>query len=248
MLSAILSIFVVLASWGTAHLLTFPVEFLVQHIRLDAQLAFPASHPFAKLSNRNFLRGLIFAALLMTLDLSLAALSGAQPSQDVWKIYFQSLTHLPPTLLKSVVDNIMFFFSIFVIYQTAQFINLLFPRLVKLFNKWRNSRFTIIRIKGVELFTPDQITDGFINLLRHIQIGINLALIALGFTLGLSIFPSTQDLAYRLVETFFDSLKNIGLTLIGYLPNLLALLIIAFLTRYTQKFLSFLHNGIREKK
>ena len=250
MFATLLSVFIVLATWAIAYLFAIPAEFLVHYTRLDAQLAFPASHPFSKLSNRKFLRGLIFATLLIMLDLSLATLLGERPTRDAWEFYFQNLTRLEihPALLKSLVDNIMFFFSIFIIYQTIRLVNTLFPRFVSLFNEWRHSHFHIIRIKGVELFTPDQITDSLISILRFLQIGINLTLLILGLTLGLSIFPGTQDMVYSLAGKALEILQNIGLTFLGYLPNLFSLMVIAVFTRYTLKFLRFLHNGIRNDK
>ena len=250
MFATLLSIFIVLTTWTIAYLFAIPVEFLVHKTRLNAQLAFPTSHPFSKLSNRKFLRGLIFATLLIILDFSLAALLGERPSRDIWGFYFQNpiQQEIPPAFLKSLVDNIMFFFSVFIIYQTIRLVNTLFPRFVNLFNEWRYSYFHIIRIKGVELFTPDQITDNLVSLLRYLQISINLTLVILGLTLGLSIFPSTQDMIYSLAEKVLEILQNVGLTLLGYLPNLFSLLVIAFFTRYTLKFLRFLHDGIRNDR
>lgn len=250
MLAMLLSVFVVLSSWATAHLFAIPVALIVQRTHLDAHLAFPLFRPLAKQNSRKFLRGLIFAAILIVLDLSLATLLGVQPVQTIWKANIQNFTTLEisPILLKGLVDSLMFFLSIFVIYQTIRFVNALFPYLVDLLNKWRFSHFYIIRIKGLELFTPDQITDGFISLSRYLQIGVNLTLIILGLALGLSIFPGTQELVYRMAEKILEILKSVGTTILSYLPNLFSLLVIIFLTRSTLKFLRFFYDGIHRNR
>ncbi len=245
-----LSILVLLFSWTTAHLFTIPTIYFVRVTHLYDLSAFQALKHRSGKKAVGYLRKLIFASILIGLGLLLAVLLGVQPIHLIWKNYIQNFMdfELTQTLMSGLLDNLVLALSIFFVFQTIGLVNEFFPRLYQLLEKWRDTRFRVIRFKSLELITPDQITDGIISLARYSQIGLNILLGLTGFVFALSIFPGTQRMASNLTEMFGDILVGAGETVLGYLPNLFTLIFIVIVTHYSLKLLRFFHEGIHSHK
>jgi len=155
---------------------------------------------------------------------------------------------LTQTLMNGLLSNLMLMLGIFVIYQTVLFTNHLFPRLYKIIDGWRNTRFHVIKFKSMELVTPDQITDFLLSLFRYIQIGLNLILLVAGITYVFSFFPGTQSIATGIVMSLSMVLHGFGETILGFVPNLATLIFILIATRYTLKLLHFFYEGIQTNR
>jgi small-conductance mechanosensitive channel len=246
----LLSILVLLFSWTTAHLFTVPTIYLVRATHLYNLPIFQALRPRTGKKAVSHLRKLIFASILIVLGLFLAVVLGIQPIHLIWKDYIQNFVdfELTQTLMSGLLDNLVLALSIFFVFQGIGLVNEFFPRLYQLLEKWRDTRFRMLRFKSLELVTPDQITDGLISLARYLQIGLNLLLGLTGLVFALSIFPGTQGMASNLVEIFGEMLVSAGETVLGYLPNLFGLILIVIVTHYSLKLLRFFHDGIHSKK
>jgi len=250
MLVLMLSILVLLFGWTAAHLFAIPTTYLVRATHLYNVPIFNAFSPANGKKAIGYLRKLIFASILIVLGLLLAALLGIQPIYLMWKSYIQNFVDfdLTQTLMSGLLDNIVLSFGIFIVLQVLSLVNEFFPRLYELLKKWRFTRFHVIRFKAMELVTPNQITDVLIALARYIHIGLNLVLGLTGLTFALSFFPSTHDVIAGMINKLTEMLIGAGETILGYLPNLITLLIIFVVTRYTLKLLRFFHEGIHSKK
>lgn len=246
----LLSMFVLLFSWSAAHLFAVPTTYLVRATHLYNIPVLQALSPRAGKRSVAYLRKLIFAAILIVLGLLLAAVLGIRPIHLIWKGYIQNFVdfELTQTLMSGLLDNLVLALGVFIASQTISFVNEFFPRLYTLLEKWRRTRFHVLRFKSLELITPDQITDGLLSLARYTQIGLNLILGLTGLTFALSFFPGTQGVVSGLLEKFGEMLAAAGEAILGYLPNLFTLLLIVIVTRYTLKFLRFLHEGIHSHK
>jgi small-conductance mechanosensitive channel len=246
----LLSLLVLLFSWTAAHLFAVPATYLVRATHLYNIPVFRSLSPRAGKKAVGYLRKLFFAAILVVLGLLLAAVLGIQPIHALWKEYIQNFVdfELTQILMSGLLDNLVLALGIFVVVQTITFINEFFPRLYKLIENWRHTRFRVIRFRSLELVTPDQITDGLIALARYTQIGLNLILALTGLTFGLSFFPGTQGVVSGMLEKFGEILAGAGETILSYLPNLFTLIFIVIATRYTLKLLRFFHEGIHTKK
>ena len=246
----LLSILVLLFSWTAAHLFAIPTTYFVRSTHLYNLPVLQALRPRAGKKAVSYLRKLIFAVILILLGLLLAVVLGIEPIHLAWKGYIQSFVdfELTQSLMSGLLDNVMLALGIFVVFQIITFINELFPRLYEMLKKWRHTRFHVLRFKSLELVTPDQITDGLMSLARYSQIGLNLLLILTGLTFALSFFPGTQGMISSLVEKVTEMLAGTAEAVLGYLPNLFALLFIIVATRYTLKLLRFFHEGIHSKR
>ena len=250
MLVLLLSLLVLLFSWATAHLLALPSTYLLQVAHLDA---IPALRVFRLGSGKNMvgnLRKLYFFVILIGLGLLLAAILGIEPIYLAWKSYIQDFVdfELTQTVMHGLLGNLVLSLGIFIVLQTVSFVNEFFPRLYEILDRWRHTRFHVLRFKSLELVTPDQITDALISLARYAQIGLNLALGLTGLTFALSFFPSTHPAILSLIEKLASMLIEVGITVVGYLPNLFTLLVILIVTRYALKLLRFFRDGIHSKK
>jgi small-conductance mechanosensitive channel len=246
----LLSILVLLFSWTAAHLFAFPITYFVRATHLYDIPVFQGLRPQTGKAAVRYLRRLIFTAILIALGLLLGAVLGIEPIYLAWKSSIQNYLDFEwtQTIMNGLLDNVMLALGAFIVFQIITFVNDLFPRLYELFEKWRHTRFHVLRFKSLELVTPDQITDGLKSFARYIQIGLNLLLGLTGLTFSLSFIPGTHDFISGLMNGLGEILTTAGETIIGYLPNLLTLVIIGVVTRYALKFLRFFHDGIYSKK
>ncbi|MGB7873410.1 MAG: mechanosensitive ion channel domain-containing protein [Anaerolineales bacterium] len=246
----LLSILVLMFSWTAAHLFAVPTTYFVRATHLYNIPVLQALSPQVGKKGVSYLRKLVFAAILILLGMLLAAVLGIQPIYLAWKDYIQDFVdfELTQTLMSGLLDNVMLALGIFVVFQTITFVNEFFPRLYELLEKWRHTRFHVIRFRTLELVTPDQITDGLISLVRTTQIGLNLVLGLTGLTFALSFFPGTHGFISGVIDRLGEMLMGAVESIIGYLPNLFTLILIVIVTRYTLKLLRFFHEGINSKK
>lgn len=250
MLVLLLSLLILLFSWTAAHIFAVPAAYLVRVTHLYHIPVFRAFNPESGKNPVSYLRKLVFIAILVLLGLSVAAVLGIQPVYLAWKAYIQNYVdfELTQTIMKGLLDNLMLTLGIFIVLQAIGFVNEFFPRLFTMLEKWRHTRFHVLRFNSLELVTPDQITDALLSLARYTQIGLNLILSLTGLTFGLSFFPGTHAIISGLVDTLAGMLQGAGETAIGYLPNLFTLLVIFVVTRYSLKLLRFFHDGIHSRK
>ncbi len=211
MLNLLLSALVLLLSWSAAHLLAIPAAYVTRRTRLGERLVVRTFRPFSGPNPLRVLRGLIFGLILIALDLALAAVLGITPLHTLWKNYIQNFVdfELTQTILSGLLDNLVLFLGIFMVYQAVGAINTFFPRVYEIMGEWRHTRFHIIRLKSLELLTPDQITDFSVSLVRYLQIGLNILLVAIGATFLFSFFPGTQAIVFNLVDGFANILKGV---------------------------------------
>jgi small-conductance mechanosensitive channel len=246
----LLSILVLLFSWTAAHLFAVPTTYFVRATHLYNVPVFQVLSPRAGKKAVNYLRKLTFVAILIVLGLLLAAVLGIEPIYLTWKSYIQNFVdfELTQTLMSGLLNNLVLALGVFIVIQTIAFVNEFFPRVYALLEKWRHTRFHVLRFRSLEVVTPDQITDGLISLARYTQIGLNLVLGLASLTFGLSFFPGTQTIVSSLLDKIGEMLIGAGESALGYLPNLITLVFIVIITRYTLKLLRFFHDGIHSKK
>ena len=250
MLATSLSAFALLFSWAVAYLLAVPMAFLVQS---SGVINFPVIRvfkPVAKSIHVKSLQKILFTSFLIGLALSLSVLLDTDQALQLLAGYFHNFMDLELTqnLMRGLLSNLMLALGLFAIYQTILFTSQLFPRLYTILEGWRDTRFHVVKFKSMELVTPDQITDFLLSFSRYIQAGLTLILFGAGFTYTLSFFPGTQSIALGIIESLYVVFHNFGETILGFVPNLVTLLFIMFVTRYALKLLRFFYEGIQTNR
>jgi small-conductance mechanosensitive channel len=250
MLAILLSALTLFLSWTIAYLVAVPTAYLVRSTGLVNYPVLRVFRPLADNVRVKGLRKLFFAAIIVGLAFLLSNLLDAQPASQLLRTYIQNFLNfeLTQTLMSGLLVNLMLTLGLFIIYQAILFTNDFFPRLYTLLQSWRHTRFHVIRLKSMELLTPDQITNFLLSLTRYVQYGITIILVITGLTYTLSFFPGTQGLASTIVEKTGSILNGFRTTLFGFLPNLLNLFFISAATYYTLKLLRFFYDGVRNNK
>jgi small-conductance mechanosensitive channel len=94
-----------------------------------------------------------------------------------------------------------------------------------------------IRIQNFEILRTEQVSGFLLGLIRTIRLLTLLLLIYLYVQFVLSSFPWTQPFSGELLRYLLVPLKTMGVGLIGYIPNLIFLVVLVFVTHYVLKFM-----------
>lgn len=142
----------------------------------------------------------------------------------------------------------MIFLEILLLLSFIPIINVIFSALHRAIDKWRFTRFRVIRIQKMELFIPNQLA-GVLKLITHYtRIAIMGMVAVICLTLLFSMFPITAGLSQAVLDRLREVLSNFTDTVLTYLPNLIALGVIILLTRLVLKLLRFIFDSLRNGK
>jgi small-conductance mechanosensitive channel len=111
----------------------------------------------------------------------------------------------------------------------------LYRRLRDVLEKRLHRRIHDVQLRGFRIFGAQQVWGLLTGALTLSWTATLLAAFYLYLSSVLSLFPWTRGLAGQLITLVLDPLRTIGLGLLGALPNLVFLLLLYFMTRYTLK-------------
>lgn len=112
----------------------------------------------------------------------------------------------------------------------------------------KDSTLKAISIRDYELFDTQKqvrILTLLANLVKYIFIFIQLIF---SIPIIFSIFPQTEDLAYKIFSYIWNPIKKIGISIIDYIPDLFTIIIIWLAIRYLVKGVEYLANEIKSEK
>ena len=118
-------------------------------------------------------------------------------------------------------------------------INRLFKFLRKVAINSEHRFLTGIRIKNYELIKKRKMVKALLKLLAVLRVVILLFLFITIIPLIFDIFPSTQYLSKIIIKWISEPIRDIGVSIINYLPHLFNIIIIIIITRYLLKGLRF---------
>ena len=124
-------------------------------------------------------------------------------------------------------------------------LRLLRRALLRRFEARYHARIASLKFKSIELLRAERIWTVLVGAFRlfSLTVGLVAAFVYLDFVLGL--FPQTRLLSVRLLQYLLSPLGVLGRSLIGLVPNLLFIAVVAVLTRYGLKFLKLFFTEIR---
>ena len=128
---------------------------------------------------------------------------------------------------------------LFIAFILVWAINRLFDFLKKITLNSEHSFLTSIRIRNYDFIKKPGIVKALVKLLAILRIVFLLFLLITIIPLIFDIFPSTQYLSKIIVQWISEPIKNVAIAIIGYLPHLFYIVIIAVITRYVLKILRF---------
>jgi len=109
---------------------------------------------------------------------------------------------------------------------------------------WQGTRIHALRLQQQELLSIQEISEILLGVVKAAHILVYLFFLYLYVHLVFSLFPWTQGLASQLLGYVVATLTLVGVAIIDYLPNLVFIGIILFVTTYLVKFARIFFNGI----
>ena len=142
--------------------------------------------------------------------------------------------------LKSVLIRLAeLLLVLFIAFILVWAINRLFDFLKKITLNSEHRFLTSIRIRNYDFIKKPGIVKALVKILAILRIVFLLFLLITIIPLIFDIFSSTQYLSKIIVQWISEPIKNVGIAIIGYLPHLFYIVIIAVITRYVLKILRF---------
>ncbi len=250
MLALSLGTLILLLSWVAAHLMAAATVFLLRRKQANGDFKLPLGWRTSSEHFQRYGRIFYFALLVFSVDSALAVATSIEPVYTALLRRVQLLLDYEVTqgVMISLLDFLLLSLGLFIAYQFLVIINSLFPQVYRLVDSWRKQRFQVIKIQNLELLTPDQLTDSLLLLITYLKLGTILLVGSICLTFIFNYFPGTQGFVSAIVIRLFEILVSIWGKLMALLPNLITLLIIGILTRYSLKLLHFFFQGFRRGK
>ncbi|MDJ0898270.1 MAG: mechanosensitive ion channel family protein [Xenococcus sp. MO_188.B8] len=124
-------------------------------------------------------------------------------------------------------------------------LNRLLPSFFARIRNWQQSRISSVDIQGLQFLSSSQINTSIGAIFNIIRFFLILFILYLYIPFLLSSFPWTKPIGIKILDTFWNSVNLIFGGLIGYLPNVIIIALIAFLAYYSIRFSRFFFNAIK---
>ncbi len=170
--------------------------------------------------------------------------------QEVAQEYARTIRHalttsLEQTTVQSILIDGAYALLITVIYIAFLIaFHKLFPKLYEKILAWRETYIPPIKIQRVELLSANQIALGITALARGLRFVATLALGYVWVTAVLGVFHWTRGISAQLLGAVLKTLNAIGLAFVTFVPNVISIIIIVFVTRYIIKLIALVFTGM----
>jgi len=170
--------------------------------------------------------------------------------QEVAEEYARTIRQAVTTSLEQNTPRAMLINGAYALLDTVIFVAFLiafyklFPKLYEKIQAGRGTYIPPIRIQRVEVLSADQIASAITALARGLRVVSTLFLLYVWLTAALGIFPWTRGISAQLVEAVLTTFKAIGQAFAIYVPNIISIIVIVFVTRYIIKVIAMVFNGI----
>lgn len=113
-------------------------------------------------------------------------------------------------------------------------------KLIRFFEKKLN----VLSDKGFAFFRPRHTITFITNTINAIRFISIIILIYISIPLIFSVFPWTRSIGQQLIDAIINPVKFVLLSFVNYIPNILTIVVIYFITRYILKFFKFIASEI----
>ncbi|MFX1702943.1 mechanosensitive ion channel family protein [Chitinophaga sp. CC14] len=147
--------------------------------------------------------------------------------------------------LQNVLIRIGWLLLIIVVFSAIVYgINRLFKRLRKRIVREKDRYFKGVKVKDYALLNQQKQIGIVFNILRVVRIVAILLVFYITLPFVFSIFPWTKGIADKLINWTLSPIKSILLSFLHYLPKLLTIIVIYFVTRYLVKLVNYLAEEV----
>ena len=133
-------------------------------------------------------------------------------------------------------------------YFLIRLINLLFRRISDKLKQLKGIRIKAIKIKSYTLMDEEKTTGFALFLSKVLYYLIIVLMLFLSISLVFRVFPATRGFADILLGYVLNPVKSIFFGIVGFIPNLIEILIIILVFRYLIRGLHFLAGEIENKR
>lgn len=112
---------------------------------------------------------------------------------------------------------------------------------------WRDRRIRDIRLQNLEIMSARQMIDWLVAGVLTLRSLVSLVLIVTCLAFVFNLFPATRRVGSIILSYFHYSLKFFWNGFLGYLPNLLVILLTILVSYYLIRFLKLVSIGIRRR-
>ncbi|HWA95014.1 MAG TPA: mechanosensitive ion channel family protein [Terracidiphilus sp.] len=117
-----------------------------------------------------------------------------------------------------------------------RFLSLIFRQIYVKLHSWRGTVIRSLRIQSFELLPAGRITAFAIGLAKLVRLAITLVVTYIYASAVLGFFPWTRGYARLLLKYVLSALRVAGEAIVGYLPNMFFIAVIAVIALYVIKF------------
>ncbi|KAA6320277.1 Mechanosensitive channel MscK, partial [termite gut metagenome] len=125
---------------------------------------------------------------------------------------------------------------------------LFYKRLKVRVGKLKETKLKPIFISTYELFDTQKQLSILFFLLKILQGILILLQLLISVPILFSIFPQTEDLAYRIFSYIWNPIKELFIGIVEYIPNLFTIVIIWYAVKYAMKGIKYLVGEIESEK
>ena len=137
-------------------------------------------------------------------------------------------------------------FTTIVLLAALKLLAILVSRVSGAIEQRRDSHIPALRIQRFEIVSASRITDFLLSMVRTVRMVLVIVLLYFYVPLTLSFFPFTAPLSRTIIGYVATPLKNTGVAILGYLPNLFSIIVIIFVARYVLKFIHLLFDALEK--
>ncbi len=120
----------------------------------------------------------------------------------------------------------------------------LFGVIIKQIAKHKGTYIRGIKIRDFELMDANEELQVIIRAVGIIRLLVMLVLASIAFPIIFSFFPATKFIAYTLLGYVYDPVVNLGISVINYLPNLFAIIVIVYFVRLILKYIKMVAKRV----
>ncbi|WP_276498386.1 mechanosensitive ion channel family protein [Pontibacter litorisediminis] len=135
-----------------------------------------------------------------------------------------------------------------VFFLLVKYVNRFFRFIFRKVEAQKDTRLKGLKVKEYEMLTPEREVAVVLLVSKFIRLITLIVMVYILLPILFSIFPWTQGYADTLLLYILNPLRKIGLGLINYVPNLLAILVIVVVTHYVVKFIRFMAGEVESGK
>ncbi|MEO8048709.1 MAG: mechanosensitive ion channel family protein [Nitrospirota bacterium] len=137
----------------------------------------------------------------------------------------------------ALLDTVIFIAFLIAFYK-------LFPKLYEKILSWRGTYIPPMKIQRVEVLSAEQLATGIIAVATGVRVLATLFLLYVWLTAALVIFPWTRGISAQLIDAVLTTFTAIGQAFAAFVPNVISIIIIIYVTRYILKVISMVFTGM----